>query len=99
MMIWGSLFWLVIGCVLIISSLDKSTLLIDDDNGSLGYLWGPLALLSSFLISFLVEDDEGGLYHIGLNPALNTLTGIVLLLALAFIIRSWKNWDRNGNDD
>lgn len=90
-MIWGSIIWLIIGSGVIISTLDKSTLLIDDDNGSLGYIWGPLFLLTSFLMSFLVKDESDGLEHIGLNPVLNTLTGTVLLTAIVIVVRSWKH--------
>ena len=90
-MIWGTIIWLIIGMGLIISSLDKSTLLIDDDNGSLGYLWGPLLLLFSFLMSFVVKDNSDESEHIGLNPALNTLTGVVLLIAIAIAVRSWRH--------
>lgn len=90
-MIWGSVIWLIIGSGLIISTLDKSTLLIDDDNGSLGYLWGPLSLLFSFLMSFVVKDNSDGLEHIGFNPVLNTITGMALLIAVVIVVRSWRH--------
>lgn len=92
-MFWGSIFLLVIGIGMIISSLDKSTLLIENNSGGLGYIAGPITLLCSFLTSFVVKDDPDELGHIGLNPTLNTFTGIMLLIAIVIVVRSWRHMD------